>query len=300
MDQRIVPITIDSRYHAGVSNTLDFSLKGSYVILNRPGDYNVAIEKLTIPISNVPIGLNVFHDIWIDSQDKDNHPPKINGGDLINVPLVMTYNTIYEFVEKLNKHFEDLLEEYNYVKFSVVNQNGELVIKYEERIQTYLKIYVGKELKNILDGLSVFDPLFIQNDTFYLLEGAKRIDYSYIQNFSPIELLCTLQKFKIYTDLPSSAHYSADMKDSWLKVDNLLTDIDYNSQSMLGNKTLKYIPSFLREYSLQESGPVHNFRIWITCYHSNGSEEYINLTQGMFSSINLVFIKKYNIINDAY
>ena len=86
------------------------------------------------------------------------------------------------------------------------------------------------------------------------------------------------------------------MLTSSIKADNLLTDIDYNPQSMIGNKTIKYLPTVLREYSLRESTPINNFRLWFTAYHSNGNEDYINLNAGMYSSINIRFLKKIDII----
>ena len=118
------------------------------------------------------------------------------------------------------------------------------------------------------------------------------MDGEYTQFESPLELLCTLQKFKIYSDLPTSVNFSYDMSNSSLRMDNLLTDIDFNPQSMIGNKTIKYLPTVLREYSLHNSSPVNNFRLWFTSYYSNGGEDFVQIDDQMYSSINIRFIKK--------
>ena len=153
-DDRVIPITVDNRYVNEITKTLDFSLKGGFVILEQPGNYNIIIDKMTLPISNVPIGLNVIHEIYFDSLDKVNKPTKFDGGDVKMFPFIATYNSLYEFVEKLNNHFDEILEEYNFMKFSVTTLNGQLVITYTERKQNYMKVWVGEELRRILDELS--------------------------------------------------------------------------------------------------------------------------------------------------
>lgn len=302
MNNDIIPVTIDFNNNSTTQTQMKLEVRNEMTLVGNPGLYNIVMDKCTLPLMNIPILNGETFNFVIEALDKNDYPPSMEGATLKKFPMTITTYSVEEFYQQINEHLDSILGNYNYARFTYDPQTELLTYHETYSKKALIKIYISGSLRDIIQlATPIADRVFMYDENYYHLNGNKVTDFDYVQNKSTMDLVHTLQKIKIYTDLPLEEHYQYNMQTKALVVGHLLTDIDYNTQSMIGIKAIKYQPTVLREYSLKDSVPINNFRLFFSAYYANGEEIYLQMLPRSYASVNLRFIKNKlynNIINE--
>lgn len=303
MSADIIPVTTKFYNDSSNQTQMKLEIRNEMTLVGDPGQYNIVMDKCTLPLMSIPILYNETFNFVIEALDKNDYPPSMEGSTIKKFPMNITAYSVEEFYQQINEHLDSILGNYNYSYFNY-NPQTELLTYHETYSKKALiKIYISGPLRDIIQlATPIADRIFMYDENYYHLNGNKGIDFDYVQTTSTMDFVHTLKCIKIYTDLPIDHHYEYNMRTKALVVGHLLTDIDYNTASMIGTREILYHPSVIREFSLMNSVPITNFRLFFSAYYANGEEMYLQMKPRSYASASLRFIKKFihnnNIINE--
>lgn len=294
----IIRLTLDNSNITGTPKPIGFNIVNtSNPFVSNAVDYEVFLEKCELPIpkdlplvvSDSPVKITFEATIKLD-KDPIFHPDSL----FHHMELPREYRTLTELASAINEKLSLLSEPYRWCTLTV-DTNDRLVFEVTNHlVAAKTRIWVdGMFLSAFEDMSGVGDEArMIQGHEYFELVNPQPADKPYGQSKNHFVDVCNLKAFRLYSSLPTEAHFLFDQVRGTIVQSNLWAEIIYNTREMIGNTNILYIPSIFKRCSMTDAGEISSFTVLVCAYYANGREVQLRMDRNSYVSITMVFERK--------
>lgn len=155
----------------------------------------------------------------------------------------------------------------------------------------YFRVYFNDHLSRVLEGLCEKSATLVNGRAFHQLKAQVG---TLTQTYDTLHRLNKIESFLLCTTLPVTKMNIADLVNNRIDRDTIVGSIEMNnlSYSLRSKSDWRYTPSQFRHYSLENTGEIRNFEIWVKILYTNSVTRELFLLPGERMNINLAFYPK--------
>ena len=294
----IIRLGVDNSNSTINDSTIEFNLINNTAFIDNSVDYEVYIRKCEIPISK-DLPLFVSREplyVTLEATDK-NDKPAIFGDDLFRTfSIGNSFTSVMDVVNALNaKVFNQIEQPYQWCRFTFLSNHRIGFEVVNASVAYKMKVWVDSMLEDLLEDLPITGDLYFQGHAYKEMISPKPTNASYEQQESKMKNFVNLKNFRLYSDLPTEPYWLYDQVNGTTVESSLLGEITFNSKEMSENTNILYIPNVYSYNSMRDVGQITKFRLNVMAYYANGMEVPCTLQKNNYTSIALVFERKFKI-----
>lgn len=295
MSEDIIRFSLDDFNHSKSQKEITCKPVSTDVVVATPEFYHVAIEKFKIPINKYryidmvekPYYVNIFCDLKTGIPGDlvyGNNIFEITGPIMSETELIQKMNDIVFKKPQpitLGRFSLDYVSNTPTLYFTV--QTSELVNWND------FEVYIDERLMDVFNFQYTSESMPYNDELLFklaLVEGKQEQESFSFNKINKIDAI------RVKTSLPINAHFISNSYNNTLQRSSLILEVYYNSNQLLFNSDIYYIPTMLIDSCLLSSAPITNFNLEFYYKYKNGYERRIYASRGESSLCTVKFTKK--------